>query len=641
MSNPFEVESGSRGLVSRGKNLGFDEAFLGMNDEEPEVLEQEREDIDYRSLAALCLLAILALGLRVTFLQGVHGSQYRALAEGNKLRVQYILSPRGLITDRDGKVIAANKPSFELNVVTGDLPTDPDVFYAKVNEIAAIIEKDPEELKGAIAKMSPKSYQDQPLALNITKEQALILIARASQFPGFVAGDTAIRDYKDPLAFTHLTGYSGKINAAELAEREGKDYPLNDYIGKTGIEAWYEEYLHGQAGKKQSEIDARGNFIKTMAEVPPTPGHTVKLNIDYDLQKVLYDSMVSVMAKFSADKAAAVATNPQTGEVLALISMPAFDSNMFARGITQPEYSEIINNESNPLLNRVVGGTYPPGSTIKPVMAIAALSEGIVDTSTKILDDGLIRIGQYTYYGYERSGLGIMDVYSAIARSSDIYFYTVGGGNPGTAITEGLGPDRIAQYLRKFFTGRTLGIDLPGERAGLVPDPAWKQEVIGESWFLGNTYHYSIGQSDLLTTPLQVNNWTATIANGGKIMQPYIMREIIDETGKVVLRGESTVLGEVGINSEYIKVAQDGMRQTVTDGSGRSMANLGISIAGKTGTAQFINNNLTRTHAWFTSYAPFENPEIALTVLVEDAGGGDRISVPISKAVYEWWIANR
>ena len=642
MPNPFEIETNvSTGRVQRGKNLGFDEAFLDLQMEESEVLEDERESINYRALSVFFMLCLLALGLRVSFLQGVKGYEYRALAEGNKLRVQYVLSPRGLITDRTGKVIASNIPSFELDAVTADLPADPQVFRNLVAEVARIVGKPPEELMENISRMAPNSYQNQPLVLNITKEQALVLISRAGEHPGFVAEDTAIRDYKDPYVFTHLTGYSAKINMQELAERAGLEYPLNDYIGKTGIELQYEEFLHGTAGKKQSEIDAQGNFKKTLAEVPSRSGDTVKLNIDYDLQKVLYESMRQVMDGRGNDKAAAVAVNPQTGEVLALISLPAFDSNMFARGITQKEYDAIINNGSNPLLNRAVAGTYPPGSTVKPMMAIAALSEGIVDTQTKILDDGLIQVGSYSYYGYERGGLGIMDIYSAIARSSDIYFYTVGGGNPKTAVTEGLGPDRIAGYLRKFNLGKTLGIDLPNEKPGLVPDTAWKEAVKKEAWFLGNTYHYAIGQGDLLTTPLQVNSWTATIANGGRVMRPYILNEITNAAGKVLKRGERQVISEGAFNAEYIKVVQDAMRQTVTDGSGRLLAALPVAIAGKTGTAQFISGNLTRTHAWFTSYAPADNPQIVITVLVEDSGGGDKVAVPISKAVYEWWAQNR
>lgn len=642
MPNPFKVETGgSSGRVKRGKNLGFDEAFLDLQMEDAEVLEDERENINYRAIAVFCLVCLLILGLRVSFLQGVKGQEYRALAEGNKLRVQYVLAPRGLIIDRTGKVIASNVPSFELGVVTADLPVDPTEFEAVTTRVAQVVGKDVNEIRDNISKMTPGSYQSQPLVLNISKEQALVLISHQDENPGFVADDTAIRDYKDPHVFTHLTGYSAKINAQELAEREGLEYPLNDYIGKTGIEVQYEEYLHGTSGKKQSEIDAQGKFKKTLAEVPAKTGNTVKLNIDYDLQKVLYDSMMAVMSARGNDRAAAVATNAQTGEVLALVSLPGFDSNMFARGISQKEYSAIINNPSNPLLNRVVSGTYPPGSTVKPMMAIAALTEGVVDTKTKILDDGLIQVGSYTYYGYERGGLGIMDVYSAIARSSDIYFYTVGGGNPKTSVKEGLGPDRIAAYLRKFNLGKTLGIDLPNEKPGLVPDTAWKERVKNEAWFLGNTYHYAIGQGDLLTTPLQVNSWTATIANGGKVMRPYLLNEIIGSNGQVIKRGEPVVLSESVFNPEYIKVAQDAMRQTVTDGSGRSLTSIPLTIAGKTGTAQFISGNLTNTHAWFTSYAPFENPEIVLTVLVENSGGGDKVAVPISKTVYQWWAANR
>jgi penicillin-binding protein 2 len=313
---------------------------------------------------------------------------------------------------------------------------------------------------------------------------------------------------------------------------------------------------------------------------------------------------------------------------------------MFARGISGNEYSALLNDPNNPLLNRVVGGTYPPGSTVKPMLAQAALEEGVVKPDTKVLDDGVVRIGSYSFYGYERSGLGIMDVYSAIAKSSDIYFYTVGGGNPKTDI-QGLGPEKIAEWYKKFHLGAPLGIDIPNEKAGLVPDPEWKERVIGEKWYLGNTYNESIGQGDLLVTPLQVNSWTATIANGGKIMRPYILDQVIDQDGKVVHQEEPQILSENIFDQEDLKVVQDGMRQTVTDGSGRSLNTLPISVAGKSGTAQIISKNLSFTHAWFTSYAPAEDPQIALTVLIEEGGEGSSFAVPVTKDVYKWWAENR
>lgn len=253
----------------------------------------------------------------------------------------------------------------------------------------------------------------------------------------------------------------------------------------------------------------------------------------------------------------------------------------------------------------------------------------------------MIRIGSYTFYGYERTGLGVMDIYSAIARSSDIYFYSIGGGNAKTVVKEGLGPDRLAQWYRKFNLGSILGIDLPNEKPGLVPDPEWKERVKNEPWYLGNTYHYSIGQGDLLATPLQINNATAVIASGGKIMQPYIVDEIIDVNGNQVHKNQPVVVNENFLVPEYVKIIQNAMRQTVTTGSGRSLLTIPMEISGKTGTAQFDARDLEATHAWFTSYAPSSNPQIALTVLVEGGGEGSSIAVPVAKEIYTWYAENR
>ncbi len=634
MGDPFEIKNLDRPKIKSGKNLQFEEAFMDLQNEESEVLDDDRENLNYRVLSAIAILCLAILFGRIFYLQIVHGPQYRMLALGNKLRVQYVLAPRGLLLDQSGKVIAGNIPSFELVAVTSDLPKDQTEYEAKLSKIAQVLGKDPSELSSVIAKMDSRSYQAQTLAENLTKDQALILISEQSEFKGFLVQNNAIRDYKDPLAFTHLVGYTGKITADELIEHKDETYVLNDYIGKTGIEYQYEQYLRGVAGQRQAEIDAQGNFKRTLADVPPIPGSNVKLNIDYDLQKTLYDTLTGVMGARGLKRAAAVATNPKTGQVLALISLPSFDSNMFARGITSDEYAQLINNPNNPFLNRAISGTYPPGSTIKPVMATAGLSEGVITTKTKILDDGVIRVGAYTFYGYEHGGLGLMDIYSAIARSSDIYFYTVGGGNSKTG-SVGLGPVKIAEWFRKFNLGKTLGIDLPGEKSGLVPDPAWKQRVKKEKWYLGDTYHESIGQGDLLVTPLQINSWTATIANGGKIMQPYILNEV---AGK---KTEPHVLAENVFDPNFIKIVQDGMRQTVTAGSARSLNTLPIEISGKTGTAQFDARNLARTHALFTSYAPSGDPQIALTILVEAGGEGSSVAVPVAKQVYAWWAQNR
>jgi penicillin-binding protein 2 len=638
MKNPFGLNSINR-RIDQSKNVAFDEVYMGLEMQDAEVLEDEREHLNYRVLGVGIFLCLSVLFGRIFYLQAFQGTGYKALAEGNKLRTQYILAPRGLFEDRNGKVIAGNMPSFELVAVTADFPKDKVEFDGRLTQVASIIGLDTAVLSDTIKNLTPDSYSAQTLVQNITKDQALVLIAKSDDLKGFMVQNNPIRDYKDPLAFAHLTGYTGKITADELTQNS-KEYILNDYIGKTGLEIQYEQYLRGTLGKRQAEVDASGDFKKTLAEVPAINGSNVKLNIDYDLQKTLFDSLTTMLGKTRTKKAAAVATNPKTGEVLALISLPGFDSNMFARGIKNNEYATLINDPNVPLLNRVISGTYPPGSTIKPVMGLAALSEKVVDTNTRILDNGVIRVGSFTFYGYEREGLGLMDIYSAIARSSDIFFYTVGGGNLDTGF-EGLGPDRIATWFRKFHLGSTLGIDLPSEKPGLVPDPEWKERVKKEQWFLGNTYHESIGQGDVLTTPLQVNSWTATIANGGKVMQPYILNEVVGQDGKVEAKGESKILSENIFDPNYVKIIQDAMRQTVTIGSGRSLLNVGVDVAGKTGTAQFDARDLSLTHAWFTSYAPFNDPQIALTVLVEGGGEGHAAAVPVAKDVYTWWAQNR
>jgi penicillin-binding protein 2 len=640
--NPFDLktEFNTRNINHR-KELSFDEILLDVRVDEPEQVESERENLNYRALALLLLLFFMTLLGRLYYLQAMKGQDYRVIAEGNKLRNQYILAPRGLILDRYDKTIVNNTPSFELVAIPNELPKEEGDINFKLAALAEITTVPVEELRSQVEKLDRKSPHPATLIQNMAKDPALVLIGRKDEFKGFAVQNNPIRDYKDPLVFSHLVGYTGKITEDELAARGDQAYLLNDYIGKTGLEVQYENYLKGVPGSNQTEINAQGDFSKSLPAVPAQPGNNLKLNVDYELQKIIYDSAQVVMAKTNSRKGAIVATNPQTGQILALVSMPGFDSNMFARGIKTDEYAGLLNDPAVPLLNRVVSGTYPPGSTVKPMLAIAALTEGIVTPQTKILDDGVIRVGSYTFYGYRRDGLGLMDIYSAIARSSDIYFYTIGGGSAKSNIKEGLGPDRLAAWYRKFNLGAILGIDIPNEKDGLVPDPEWKQRVKKEPWYLGNTYHYSIGQGDLLATPLQIHNATATIANGGKIMQPYLVDEVLASDGRTIHKNQPHVIQENFLNPENVKVTQDGMRQTVTIGSARSLLAVPVEIAGKTGTAQFDARDLSLTHAWFTSYAPFNNPQIALTILIEGAGEGSSVSVPIAKDVYAWWAQNR
>lgn len=626
--------------LKKTKDLSFEESFMDSAVTDQEVLEDERYYPNLRLLGLILIASFAVLFTQIYSLQALKGEEFRNLAEGNKLRTNFMLAPRGLILDRTGKIIAGNAPSFELVANPWELPSDRPKLEASINEISGIIQRDPSEIQAALDNVKQDSLGFVSVAQNLTKEQALVLISKKDSLPGFAVENNPIRDYKDPLVFSHLIGYTGKITREELDAHADDNYLLNDNIGKTGLEVYYEQFLRGVPGRKQIEIDAAGNFKKTLPEVAAVPGNNLKLNIDYELQSVLYNALTSVLKRGSARKAAAVATEPQTGRVLAYVSLPGFDNNWFARGITTGQYQSLLNDPNIPLLNRVISGTYPPGSTVKPMLALAALSEGIVTPQTKILDEGVIRVGNFSYYGYDPKGLGLMDIYSAIARSSDIYFYTIGGGNAKTGF-KGLGPEKLAEWYRKFNLGQTLGLDLPNEKVGLVPDPEWKLATRNEPWFLGNTYHYSIGQGDLLVTPLQVNSWTATIANGGRIMRPFILDEVASLDGSVIVKKQPEALKENFLDPQWVRVVQDGMRQAVTVGSARSLNSLPISVSGKTGTAQFDAKNLSRTHAWFTSYAPSEDPKIALTVLVESGGEGSSVAVPVARQVYEWWAENR
>jgi penicillin-binding protein 2 len=336
------------------------------------------------------------------------------------------------------------------------------------------------------------------------------------------------------------------------------------------------------------------------------------------------------------------------------VSLPGFDSNLFAEGISTENYQKILNDKNLPMFNRAIAGTYPPGSTVKPMLAASALQEGAVKDTTVIQDRGVLVIPnqydpsiKYNFFGWKHTGLGAMTVRSAIAESSDIYFYTVAGGHPNSPNVNAMGAEKVAEYYKKFNLGNLTNIDIPGEKSGLVPTPDWKaayfkNDPILSKWYLGDTYHIAIGQGDVLATPLQVAEWTATIANGGVGYEPQVLNNITDsETGKVVFQNQPKVLINRFIDNENIKIVQEGMRMTVTQGTARALNTLSVTSAGKTGTSQFDGSDPTRTHAWFTAYAPYEDPQIVITVLVEAGGEGNAISEPVVKEVLDWWSKNR
>ncbi len=648
--DPFEIYQDAKTRPRAGRSLDWEESALDSESEVEGFVNNQAEGQSsrrsawslYAGITAVCFILVAKL----FSLQIVQGEHMRELAEGNRLRNRIILAPRGYITDRTGSVIARNTASFSLVAIPADLPKEG--WRDEVEKLSILLPINKDEVIQKLDNADKRSLQPIPLKQDLSQEQSILFQTRANEFYGFSVESIPIREYPNPLVFSHLLGYTGIISPEELAEKKDKDYVLNDFIGKSGIELTYEDYIRGTNGVTQTEVDATGKSVKVIGTNDPKPGNTVVLNINQGLQEALYQAFQKISPNA---KGAAVAMNPKTGEVLAYLSLPGYDNNLFAPGISTADYQKLTNDPALPLFNRPIAGTYPPGSTVKPMVAAAVLQEKIVTENTVIVDKGSLVIPNqfnpninYTFRGWNLAGLGPMTVRSAIAKSSDIYFYTVTGGHYSSSI-KGLGAEKLAEYYRKFNLGQPTGIDLKGEKSGLVADPTWKQryfkdDAVMSKWYLGDTYHIGIGQGDMLVTPMQATLWTSTIANNGQGMKPVLIRQVTDSKGNIIFKFSPQVISNPGIEPAYMKIVQEGMRETVTSGSGRSLDSLSVPVAGKTGTSQFDGSDPSRTHAWFVSYAPYNDPKIVLTVLVEAGGGGDTAAVPIAKQAYSWCIQN-
>lgn len=623
------LTSNHEGRVERGINLVRETKYLGF----------------------FVFLLSAILGSRLFYLAVLKHDLYREIALGNRLRIEYLSAPRGAIYDVFGRILAANQPSFELVATPLDFSENLDDRKKVIEDIADIFAMNAQEIESLLRNYDPKFFHSIAVKTNLSREEVLIFSEREAELRGFRVVNLPSRQYESPLPYAHLLGYVGKISAEEYKQKVEDGYLYNDFIGKTGLEAYYEKFLRGKFGERQVEVDARGLVKKVYGIKDYIPGNNLYLNVDAGLQEKLFSSLSGRVSGMRTKRAVAIAMDPKSGKILAYLSLPAFDINDFVSGISPEAYQKLQENPQKPLFNRGIAGTYPPGSTIKPVVAAAALEEGVIEPKSTIYDKGEIVIPNpfggpnYYFYGYNRKVLGYLDVKTAIALSSDIFFYIIGGGYEPWKI-KGLGIENLAAYYRRFKFDQILGIDLPGEKPGLVPTPEWKKQIFGDDpiaskWYLGNTYHVSIGQGDVLVSPLQVLSWTAAIANGGKIYRPYIVDRVEDGLGKVLAKNEPAVIGEVGIDEKYLRVVREGMRQAVTEGTVKILNDVPVAVAGKTGTAQFDAKNPYRTHAWFTAFAPFDDPQIAITVLIEDGGEGSLSAAPVVRDALDWWVRNR
>jgi len=591
----------------------------------------------FRWFGLLIASGFLILASQTGYLQIIKASIYQQLAEHNRTRAIPIFASRGIIYDHNQKALVYNVPSFDLVATVQDLPRDEANRTSVIDKAAAILGIGSNQIMEQLAKIDPKITQSVSVSNNLDHEKILALKAQLSDLPGFRIEENSVRQYIEAPNFSHILGFLGKLEVPDL--KENPDYFMTEKIGKEGLEATYEKILHGQAGEQLFEIDSQGKQKGLISQTAPQPGDGLILTIDSDLQRVLYGRLNEELKNLKLNKAAAVAIDPENGAILSLVSLPTFDNNLFAQGISAQDYNALENDQAKPFLNRVTSGQYAPGSTIKPVIGAAALEEKVVTPSTKI-DDAfgeLVLLNQYDpqiIYRYpDWKAHGIVDIYSAIAQSCDVYFYTVGGGYGNI---KGLGVDRLDKYFNLFGLGSKLGIDLPAEADGLVPTAQWKQEQKNESWYTGDTYHISIGQGDLLVTPLQLAAATAAIANGGTLYQPHLVDKIVDSDKNIIKTIEPQILRDNFISSQNIDVIKKAMRQTVTAGSALLLNSLAVSAAAKTGTAQVAGQE--KTNGWFSVFAPYPDPKIVLVILIENGGEGSQVAAPVAKEVLDWYF---
>lgn len=586
-------------------------------------------------LTVFVIFMISILILRLWFLQIIKGPMYRVQSENNRIHLQSIPPFRGLVFDRNGELLVDNRPSYDLNIV----PEDIQDRKRLLKNMERLIVLDPDQFNRRLKKSNTgRSFNPVLLKRNITREELAIVEANLFNLPGVFIEVRPQRNYIYGSLASHVVGYLGEISEKQLRSGKYKQNNTGDFIGQYGIESIWQNQLNGTSGGRQVEVDAAGRKLRTISEKPPAPGYNILLTIDKDLQ-MLAENLLK-------DKeGTAVALDPNTGEVLAMASSPAFDPNIFVGGINTTDWNKIRTNKAHPLQNRAIGSQYPPGSIFKIVVALAGLEEGIIDPEEEVFCNGRYRLGNHTYkcWGLKLGGHGKVNLRQAIVDSCDIYFYKMG---------KRIGIDTIAKYARMFGLGQKTHIDLNAEEEGIIPDTEWKLKRDGIPWQQGETVVSAIGQSYVTVTPVQMARLISAVFNGGKLYQPRVVKRVGNDASNVY---EFTphLQSKVQISSENMERVKQALIDVVNDpkGTGRTAKIKGVTVAGKTGTAEVANQEKIKalnldgdvptklqTHAWFVAVAPAEDPKIAISVLVEHGGGGSSTAAPIARELIKQYL---
>lgn len=646
----------------------------------------------------LVILAFAFLAYQTWYLQITRGQEFRQLADRNRFREVTLDAPRGVLYDRNGIQLVRNRPTFDVVVIPAYLPAEGTArarAFARLSQLLDMpitLQRGPGDAMtlrqpgpfqsersgapwersngdglGGLGPALPRGIRDivdsaslltpyQPVIVKNDADPIVISkIEEASlELPGVLVETSPMRDYIDGELTAHIVGYIGSIPQALIEDYKAKGYSPDDKVGLSGLELEYEDVLHSSKGHETIEVDVSGRKLRTVGEVSsPRPGHNLKLTLDLKLQKAVAEALAKGVRDTLRQAGVAIVMDPRNGQILAMVSIPAFDNNKFAGGISVRDYLALSRDKRRPLLNHAISGLYPPGSVFKIVPATGALQEGVVTPDTIIVDRGVLYLpNEYfpedeklaqPFYCWYRDGHGPVNLRAAIAFSCDVYFYQIAGGYPPSGF-RGLGIERLGYYAELFGLGSPTGIDLPGELAGLVPTPKWKRYNYAETWVTGDTYNVGIGQGFVLATPLQMLNAISAVANGGRLYRPYLVQEVLDADGRVLERHEPELIRNLldYVSPENLALVRQGLEDVVTVGTAKELDVPGIPVAGKTGTAEYCDSypacvdrqgRVKTSHAWFVAYAPAPDPEIAVIVFVYGGGEGSVVAMPIAAEI--------
>jgi penicillin-binding protein 2 len=592
--------------------------------------------------ASLAVLAIGVLAIKLAELQLTDGARLAGLARANTVHRAILEADRGIIYDRHGAPLVSNSPVWSLEVVPAGMPVDVRSRALELAELARIAALPEIQVAAALAAADP--YSSVRLAPDLSQVQELALNERLPELPGASIVQRAVRTYVDPLVFGHVVGYVGPLNDADLKQLGRLGYQPGEVVGKVGVEAGLESLLRGRNGWADVEVDAWGQVVRTIDIQPPVPGDSVYLSLDASLQRATAQSLAAGLVRDGKTAGASVVIDPRTGEVLALVSLPGYDTNLFTHGISQADYDRLIQNPDRPLLNRAIAGQYAPGSTFKMVTATAGLQEGKITPSTLLSCPSYINVNGWIYHNWASYSLGQMNVAKALATSCDTFFYQVAAM---------VGDVTLAKYARAFGFGTATGIEMPGVMPGLVPDRIWKQLQCGVPdlnsdacrWSTGDTITFGIGQSYLLTTPLNQAVYVAALANGGQVMKPTLVDAVRDASGREIQSLHPEVTGTVPASAANLMAVREGMREEINRPYNMNYwfraAGVPADGGGKTGTAQWGGSGLDLpTHAWFVFFAPYTQPEVAMSIFVEKGELSEVEAAPIGVQVMKFYRDN-